>query len=347
MVKFTVANKRAGNAGLIAICLIAFAGIGVGAVSAYIGEHGSAARALRLEAINVALRDEPLSNAANSARDEIVRRVMAGEPTKMSALERFAPPAFTPLPGKPKIIIIFDDMGVNKRAFNRVMNLPGPLTHSFLPYAKDVAQLAARADAKGDAIMLHLPMQPKGGADPGPHALRMGMTGASFLRALDWNLTRFDGYVGVNNHMGSLLTQDEAAMKTTLSILKHNGVFFLDSLTTGSSVAREAGAIVGAQVFARDVFLDADSGKGPVIKQLALVEEIAVKTGYAVAIAHPRKETLDVIGPWLTSAPARGFELATVTALVEMEQARRALEDCCEYAPPILRDVNLAVHSSR
>jgi len=109
-----------------------------------------------------------------------------------------------------------------------------------------------------------------------------------------------------------------------LAILNHRGLFFLDSLTTGDSVVRTAGAMGGAQVFARDVFLDAEGGKESVIKQLALVEEIAIKTGYAVAIAHPRKDTLEVIGPWLTSAPARGFELAPVTALVEMERARRA-----------------------
>ena len=298
----------------------------IGALSAYIGEQGSAARALRLEAINVALRDEPLGDTAETLRDEIVRRVIAGEPVnelgKMSALERLPTPAFEPLPGKPKIIIIFDDMGVNRRAFERTMQLPGPLTLSFLPYAKDVDQLAARASERGDAVMLHLPMEPRGDADPGPHALRMGMTGAAFLRELDWNLSRFDNYVGVNNHMGSRLTQNEAAMKTTLSILKHNNLFFLDSLTTGKSVAREAGAMVGAQVFARDVFLDADGGREPVIKQLALVEQIARETGYAVAIAHPRKDTFDVIGPWLTSAPARGFELAPVTVLMEMEEAK-------------------------
>jgi hypothetical protein len=57
------------------------------------------------------------------------------------------------------------------------------------------------------------------------------------------------------------------------------------------------------------------------VAQLALVEDIAARTGFAVAIAHPRPATLDVIGPWLTSAPARGFKLDTVEALSRLEAA--------------------------
>jgi len=320
-------SARAGNAGLVATFLIAFAGVLAGAFSAYVSEQGAAAHAARVEASTLALREASFRTAAGKARAEIVKKVIASAPGR-HALERLPAPAliapFAKLGAKPKIIIIFDDMGIDPRAVDQVLQLPGPVTFSFLPYAKNVDKQAARAAARGDALMLHLPMEPESEADPGPHALRTGMTGVAFLRALDWNLSRFDGYVGVNNHMGSRLTADEELMQTTLAILKQRGLFFLDSLTTGDSVARAAGARVGAQVFARDVFLDADGGKESIIKQLALVEEIAIKTGYAVAIAHPRKETLEVIGPWLTSAPARGFELAPVTALVEMERARRA-----------------------
>jgi hypothetical protein len=144
------------------------------------------------------------------------------------------------------------------------------------------------------------------------------MTAPEFLATLERNLASFEGYVGVNNHMGSKLTQDAAAMQTTLAVLKGRGLFFLDSLTTGKSVAADAGAAVGATVYARDVFVDAGAGAKAIAAQLALVERIAGETGFAVAIAHPRAETLDLLGPWLTSAPSRGFELATVAALANL-----------------------------
>jgi hypothetical protein len=150
------------------------------------------------------------------------------------------------------------------------------------------------------------------------------MTGSAFLAALNWNLSRFDGYVAVNNHMGSRLTQDMSAMKTVLSLLDEKELFFVDSLTTSRSVASAAGRAVGADVYARDVFLDASKSEASVMAQLALIERIARETGFAVAICHPRKDTLAAVGPWLTSAPARGFQIETVAALPELAKNWRA-----------------------
>jgi len=308
---------RAGNAGLFASFAIALAGVVIGAVAAYLSKHHAAAEAARTSAMSAALRDAQDLDAAWRARAEIVQWVLEGRP-----LERLAaPPMFRGPAPRPKIVIIFDDMGIDKRAFERVLRLPGPITLSFLPYAKDVDVLAGRARAQGREIMLHLPMAPAGEADPGPHALSADMLGANFIKELEWNLARVDGFVGVNNHMGSKLTADEAAMKTVLAYLKKEGLFFLDSVTTGDTVARAAGAMVGAEVFSRDVFLDAEAPTSGVIQsRLALVERIALETGYAVAICHPRKETIDAIGPWLASAPYRGFDLVFASALAAIEK---------------------------
>jgi polysaccharide deacetylase 2 family uncharacterized protein YibQ len=319
---------RRPNAGIVASVAIALTGVLIGAVSSYVGELGAVASAAKISALNVPLRDDRLFDMAYHARAKIVRRVLASADHTTHELERLTPPPMTspitPSGQKPKIIIIFDDMGIDKHAYENTVALPGPLTLSFLPYANDVDQLAAAARKAGRTIMLHLPMEPEGEADPGPSALTTKMTGVAFLDALMWNLERFDGYVAVNNHMGSKLTADEAAMKTVLAYLKQEGVFFLDSVTTGDTKVRSAAARVGVDVFSRDVFIDAEVGdKTAIRKQLRLVERIARHTGYAVAIAHPRKETLEVLGPWLTSAPERGFELAPVTALVDIRRQEK------------------------
>jgi polysaccharide deacetylase 2 family uncharacterized protein YibQ len=215
----------------------------------------------------------------------------------------------------PKIIVIFDDMGIDRRAFEEVMALPGPMTLSFLPYSNDPQPLVDRARARGDDVLLHLPMVPAGGADPGPHAISASMRAEKLFAELAWNLDRFEGYVGVNNHMGSRATREEETMKRVLSMIDQRGLFFIDSLTTGSSMASRAGAAVGADVFVRDVFVDAEPGAKAIRRQLALAEAIAAKTGYAVLICHPRAETLREIGPWLTTAVARGYALETVSSL--------------------------------
>ena len=329
-------QRRAGNAGLIATVVVALAGVLVGAVSAYMTERGSAANALGATA--------PASERADAdspqrlARDHVVARLIAGE----APPERLAAPAFpvatasAPAP-RPKIVIILDDMGIDKRLSERAIALPGPLTYSFLPYGRNAAELAATARIAGGEVMLHLPMEPAGKEDPGPHALNSGMTGAEFIRSLEWNLNRFDGYVGVNNHMGSKLTADIAAMKTLLGYLDHRELFFVDSVTTPQTTARKAGRDLGIEVFSRDVFLDAEAGSESAVRsQLALAERIARETGYVVAICHPREETLSVLGPWLTTAPARGFDLVFASSLRRLGDEGKP-QAVAAMAPPALR----------
>ena len=317
-----IRSGRAGNAGVIASFAIAFAGVLVGALSAYFSEQGAAARAAR-ESAPAAGAYEARAGARDFAvRDRLVQAALAD-----AALERLAAPGegSRDYAERPRIIIVIDDLGLDPAMAERFIALPGPLTLSFLPYAGNVETLADKAGAAGADVMLHLPMEPVGEADPGPYALRLGMTGADFLGNLEWNLSRFDGYVGVNNHMGSRLTADRAAMKTVLGYLKGRGLFFLDSVTTAHTEARSAAAAVGARLVERDVFLDAEPGDPRYVKaQLEIVERIALETGYAVAIGHPYEATLEALGPWLTSAPARGFEITAISSLIERDRRRNA-----------------------
>ena len=311
-----------GRAGMIATLAIGVCGLLVGAFAAYLGERGAAARASRPALQDaLALREEALPEYV-AQRTAFVDLVIAG--ADLERLELPRPSRLTQ--AAPKIILIIDDVGLDREALSRLLQMPGTKTLSFLPYIDDVNSLARRAREAGAEVMLHLPMEPKGAADPGPYALNASMTGVEFLSALEWNLDRIDGIVGVNNHMGSLLTEDRAAMVTILAKLEEAGLFFLDSVTTSNSVVRSAGVQAGATVFARDVFIDPIAGDRDVVReQLRLAERIARETGYVVAIAHPRDETLDILGPWLLSAPFRGFELAPVSILRELESAKDVL----------------------
>ena len=54
--------------------------------------------------------------------------------------------------------------------------------------------------------MLHLPMEPNSRSDPGPGALLVSLGEAELRQRVTAALDSFDGYVGVNNHMGSRFT---------------------------------------------------------------------------------------------------------------------------------------------
>lgn len=229
----------------------------------------------------------------------------------------------TPAMVRPKIAIVIDDLGLSSQLFAQVNALPGPLTLSFLPYAEGSQRQIDQARAAGHRVMLHLPMEPlvtsQGTYDPGPGALLSGDTAEALTRKLADNLSQFSGYEGVNNHMGSRLTQNQRAMTMVLRELNHRGLFFLDSVTSAQSKAGTVAEELGLTILERDLFLDADHGRdgaASVRAQLRKLEELALIQGQAIAIAHPHSTTLAALGPWLVTVQARGFELVPVSALV-------------------------------
>lgn len=226
-----------------------------------------------------------------------------------------------PKAAMPQIAIVLDDMGPNRHETQRAMRLPPAITFAFLPYADDVAALAAKARAAGHELLVHMPMQPLGDADPGPHSLREGQSPAEIASNLDWNLSRFTGYIGINNHMGSRFTQDEAGMGIVAGVLKARGLMFLDSRTIAGSKAERVARQAGVPVLARDVFLDHDEEGAQVSLELDRLEHLARQHGMAIAIGHPHAQTLDVLEKWIPEAQARGFQLVPLSALLHRANA--------------------------
>jgi polysaccharide deacetylase 2 family uncharacterized protein YibQ len=120
--------------------------------------------------------------------------------------------------------------------------------------------------------------------------------------------------------MGSRFTQDAAGMRVVLAEAKQRGLLFLDSKTIAGSVGDALAAEMGVTHIARDVFLDDDMSEAAVARQLAEVEAIARKQGYAVAIGHPHPATIAVLKRWLPEAKARGFAIVPLTTIIKKRE---------------------------
>jgi polysaccharide deacetylase 2 family uncharacterized protein YibQ len=225
------------------------------------------------------------------------------------------------LGGIPVIALIIDDLGPDRRGTQRAIELPPNVTLSLLPYATDIGKIAAKAKAAGHEIMLHMPMEPVGDADPGPGAIDAGMSPDQVAQALDKALSAFDGYVGLNNHMGSKATQDPAVMAAVMDGLRKHGLFFLDSKTTGKSVGLDVAADAGVPAIGRDIFIDDNPSPTEIERQLTATEAYARRHGAAVAIAHPRAGSLDLIERWLAEVQSRGVYLVPISELVRRKVA--------------------------
>jgi polysaccharide deacetylase 2 family uncharacterized protein YibQ len=219
--------------------------------------------------------------------------------------------------GRPMVAIIIDDVGVDRANSPSAIALPAPVTLSFMSYADGLADMTRDARARGHELMLHLPMEPVDPTvDPGPHGLRLSQTPAEIEANVQWALARFDGYIGVNNHMGSLFTRSREGMGLVLAELRRRGLMFLDSRTVADSIGARVASELGVPNLVRDVFLDNDPAPAAIEAQLRELERIARERGYAIAIGHPYPSTLAALNAWLPTLKARGIVAVPVSTIL-------------------------------
>lgn len=236
---------------------------------------------------------------------------------------------------KPKVAIIIDDMGLTLRS-RQVEIMQAPLTLSYLPYAENLKARTKIARENGHELMVHMPMEAMNDKNGGPRILEINDDEEEFRKTVEWGLSQFSGYVGVNNHQGSRLTQDEPSMRRLMTQLKDKGIYFVDSKTIGSSVAEKIAAENGIAHASRDVFLDHEMTRAFVDQALSDLEAIARRKGYAIAIGHPHKDTIEALKAWLPTLEAKGIELVPASALVKKEEPRvpQAIAAAAPVMPP-------------
>ncbi len=244
-------------------------------------------------------------------------------PGALPAWQRNAQPMPPGAAGKIKIALIIDDMGVDRRRSMAALGLPAPLTMAFLAYGQGAGTMAVRAREAGHEIMVHVGMQAESPTvDPGPLALLSGMKQAQIDGMLDKNFDALSGYVGFNNHMGSLLTQDLSAMELVMAHAARRGLLFVDSRTSEQSVAAAVARGYGLPVAVRDVFLDHDESLAGVQTALAQLEDVARRRGYAVGIGHPKDNTLHALQIWIPTLAEKGIALVPVSAVITAPGSR-------------------------
>ena len=164
--------------------------------------------------------------------------------------------------------------------------------------------------------MLHLPMEPTGRNDPGPGALLVSMTDTEIRQRTTAALDSFEGFAGVNNHMGSRFTAFRPGMETVMRQLKPRGLMFLDSKTTKESVGEQVAQDQAVPAIVRHIFLDDDESIDAVRRRLAEAEAVARRQGFVVAIGHPHEATLQALSEWLPTVQGKGLALAPATAVL-------------------------------
>lgn len=215
------------------------------------------------------------------------------------------------------ISIVIDDMGQQRGNGLRAIELPGAVALSFLPDTTFAHSQAELAYARGKEVLLHLPMEPGGNARAYPTSINHGTLEPQLGAYFEEALASVPHARGVNNHQGSLMTELITPMNWLMTAIKaHPGLYFLDSRTTGASVAYRVALAHRVPAGERSVFLDDDRNPEAIRVQFHALLERAHKDGRALAIGHPNTETLAVLEEELPKLAAYGVRLVPPSELI-------------------------------
>ena len=310
-------------------CMIAFMTLPVRTVQA--GGFAPKAPAALFEKLDAAFGWKTIDEMAIVLNDVEPSSGMADANVRLSMLpDPVEPPAwianavtFMPEKNMPMIAIVIDDMGVDVKRSARAAMLPAPVTLAWLPYAHKLSEQTAAARKAGHELLIHMPMEPEEAEEnPGPDALLTGLSQDEIYKRTIKNLSAFEGFVGINNHMGSKFTQDTGLLGVVMVELKKRSLMFLDSRTASASQAEAVAENTGIPATHRDVFLDNTMTTEAITAELGNLEVIAKRKGMAVAIGHPHDVTIAILEKWIPQARARGFQIVPITTIVRYQDKR-------------------------
>ncbi len=224
---------------------------------------------------------------------------------------------------KPKVAIVIDDVGTSyNKGVEEIFALQQyPLTLAIMPNMENTTEHSLRADRSGFEVLIHMPMEPENGNTSwlGPGAIKNRMSKEEINNNLNIAFGQIPNAVGMNNHMGSLITKNKEKMRLVMDFLHDKEMLFLDSRTNSASVCREAAQEAGVKYAKRDIFLDSRYDYASITKQIYKLAELARQNGYAIGIGHVGPQGLNTAKALADTLPIleeQGIELVFVSELL-------------------------------
>lgn len=231
---------------------------------------------------------------------------------------------------RPRIAIVMDDMGYQTGFDQAVLELDQRVAVAIIPQAPDATGLANRAASQRREVLIHLPLAGLGHDNCQPVLTCIGQDWSDELmrQHLHDAMIRVPGAAGINNHQGSRFTGDRAAVDRLVgAIVRVSGdleqpMFVLDSRTVADSYLESVARQAGLPATRRRVFLDHDNDPRAIALAWEDLIMLARRHGDAVAIGHPRHNTLAFLREQLPLLEAQGLELVAVSKLATLSPIR-------------------------
>lgn len=188
-----------------------------------------------------------------------------------------------------QIAIIIDDFGGNVKGVDDFFESKIPITVAVMPFLDQSKQQAQLAHDLGLEVMIHLPLQPKKGKKSwlGPNPITNDLSLTEVKKRVVAAIENVPHAKGMNNHMGSLVVENEAIMRVIIETAKDYNLYFIDSGTNSKSVIPKLAEELGVPWATRDIFLDDTfSSSNHVYTQMHKLMNVAGREGQAIGIGH-------------------------------------------------------------
>jgi polysaccharide deacetylase 2 family uncharacterized protein YibQ len=223
--------------------------------------------------------------------------------------------------GQSYLTIIIDDIGNNRDLGENALQLDGPINYAVIPHTPHSVQLAELANEKGKEVLLHMPMSNTSHSYQSIGMLHPNMDRQTFDTNVARNIAAVPHVSGVNNHMGSEMTQHYPQMRWLMQSLYSQNLYFIDSRTTPHSQGLQAARDSHIASDRRHVFLDNQTDEAYINKQLDYAVNTALESGFAVAIGHPHRSTIEVLKQRLATLANEGVTLVSTSHYLALQQA--------------------------
>lgn len=236
---------------------------------------------------NLVSQDSASANLLDAESGNIVTKAQTDATPESTGKSGVTPAGVPSYQSAGTLIFVFDDAGHNMSQLQPFLELPFPVTIAVLPGLEYSSQAAQKARSCGKEVLLHQPMQAKNrSVNPGPGAIEPNMTPDEVYDLVRQNLAEVGPVSGINNHEGSLITENENLMGAVMDVCRAEQLYFLDSRTTSASVAKKIASQRGLPIWERSVFLDNTQNRKDIETAVRLGMEMASKNGSAIMIGH-------------------------------------------------------------
>ncbi|MCZ6132472.1 divergent polysaccharide deacetylase family protein [Campylobacter ureolyticus] len=193
----------------------------------------------------------------------------------------------------PKLVIIIDDVASYEH-INEIKKINLKLTPSLMPASSDFPNTPKIAKNL-DFYMIHLPLEALKYNSNSIKTLKVNDSFKEISKEIYKIRKDFPNAKFINNHTGSKFTSNKKAVIRLLDALDKYGFIFVDSKTISNSKVEEVLKSKNQKYIFRDVFLDNTQNLKDIENELKKAVQIAKKRGFAIAIGHPKKQTLKVL----------------------------------------------------